>query len=96
MQDALEEANSAAACGNHPFGAVLVVDGAVVLKAQNSVMTDGDPTCHAEINLVRLACKTLGREEIARATMVRVTAAASPLASFSPLLSCHPHPPFPN
>jgi tRNA(Arg) A34 adenosine deaminase TadA len=41
--------------GNHPFGALLVVDSEVVLEAQNSVVSDQDISCHAEMNLVRAA-----------------------------------------
>jgi lactoylglutathione lyase len=73
MRVALEEARAAAKAGNHPFGAVLVVDGEVVLKAQNTVMTDGDPTCHAETNLVRQASKSLQHSQLARATLVTST-----------------------
>jgi len=73
MRVALEEARAAAAAGNHPFGAVLVVDGEVVLRAQNTVMTEGDPTCHAETNLVRQASKSLERSQLARATLVTST-----------------------
>ena len=41
--------------GDHPFGALLVTGGGVVLEALNSVVTGSDPTGHAETNLVRLA-----------------------------------------
>jgi tRNA(Arg) A34 adenosine deaminase TadA len=46
----------AAQAGNHPFGAILAdADGEIVLEAENTVVTDGDPTAHAEINLIRRA-----------------------------------------
>ena len=48
-------AESAAANGNHPFGALLVKDGAVLLTALNTVHTSHDVTAHAELNLVRQA-----------------------------------------
>jgi len=73
MRVAIEEARAAVTAGNHPFGAVLVVDGEVVLRAQNTVMTDGDPTCHAETNLVRQASKSLEHSQLARATLVTST-----------------------
>lgn len=42
--------------GNHPFGAILVSkDGEVLLTAENTVVTEGDITDHAEINLIRMA-----------------------------------------
>ena len=41
--------------GDHPFGSLLVTADGQVLEARNSVVTDGNPTGHAETNLVRLA-----------------------------------------
>lgn len=56
---AIEVARRARENGNHPFGAVLAgPDGAVLLEVENTVVTDRDPTGHAETNLIRLA----GRE----------------------------------
>jgi tRNA(Arg) A34 adenosine deaminase TadA len=40
--------------GDHPFGALLVTSDGMVLEARNSVLTEADPTAHAETNLVRL------------------------------------------
>ena len=45
-------------CGG-PFGAVVVKDGEVVAVASNSVTLDNDPTAHAEVNAIRMACKKL-------------------------------------
>lgn len=44
-----------------PFGACIVRDGAVVSVAYNTVVRDDDPTCHAEINAIRKACRQLKR-----------------------------------
>lgn len=56
--------------GNHPFGALLATaSGEVLLEAENSVVTTGDPTGHAETNLIRLAGTTLSREQIEAATL---------------------------
>lgn len=38
--------------GNHPFGALLVLDGKVVSEAQNTACSE-DCTGHAELNLVK-------------------------------------------
>ncbi len=38
--------------GDHPFGALLVQDDAVVLTAVNNVITSRDVTHHAELNLI--------------------------------------------
>lgn len=59
--------------GNHPFGALLVVDGQVVLEAQNSVLTDHDITCHAEMNLVRAAGENFDRSILSRSTLYAST-----------------------
>ncbi|KAK3237759.1 hypothetical protein CYMTET_52189 [Cymbomonas tetramitiformis] len=74
MRSALEEARLAVAANNHPFGAVLCdAEGKVLLAAQNTVVTDKDPTCHAETNLVRSACRTLDPKSMAQMTLVTST-----------------------
>jgi tRNA(Arg) A34 adenosine deaminase TadA len=62
-------AREARDAGNHPFGSLLVVDGGVVLTARNSVHTEGDPTAHAETNLVAAAIRTLSHEQLARSVL---------------------------
>lgn len=63
LDRAIEQARLAREAGNHPFGAVLAdAGGAVVLAAQNTVVTASDVTGHAELNLVRLASTTIGRD----------------------------------
>ncbi len=47
-------AAEARAAGDHPFGALLAVDGGVVAEARNGVSTDADITSHAETALVRV------------------------------------------
>jgi tRNA(Arg) A34 adenosine deaminase TadA len=70
---AIERAARSRASGNHPFGALLVIDGERVLDAGNTVVTDRDATGHAETNLVRLATRTYDREELAAATLYTST-----------------------
>jgi tRNA(Arg) A34 adenosine deaminase TadA len=61
LRRAFELARQARAHGNHPFGAILVSpDGAVAFEAENTVVTDGDCTAHAELNLIRTAFRSLG------------------------------------
>ncbi len=43
-----------------PFGAVIVKDGKVVAKSANKVVAENDPTAHAEVSVIRLACQELG------------------------------------
>ena len=42
-----------------PFGAVIVKDGKVIAKSGNKVTSSNDPTAHAEVSAIRLACKKL-------------------------------------
>ena len=43
-----------------PFGAVIVKDGEVISEGWNTVTSTNDPTGHAEMNAIRLACQKLG------------------------------------
>jgi len=43
-----------------PFGAVIVRDGEVVAASANKVIPENDPTAHAEVSAIRLACTALG------------------------------------
>lgn len=64
MAAALEEARRAAASGEVPVGAVIVRDGVVIARAGNRTLADRDPTAHAEILAIRLACTALGSERL--------------------------------
>lgn len=55
MQLALDEARLAAAAGEVPIGAVLVVEDAVVARAHNRREVWQDPTAHAELIAIREA-----------------------------------------
>jgi tRNA(Arg) A34 adenosine deaminase TadA len=69
VRQAIALASQARAAGNHPFGALLALDEQVVLTATNSVITDRDPTAHAETNLVAAAIRQLSRDQIGRAVL---------------------------
>jgi len=43
-----------------PFGAVIVKDGMVLARSANKVVSTNDPTAHAEVSAIRLACQELG------------------------------------
>ncbi len=65
MDVALEEANSAAARGEVPVGAVLVDQGGqVIAKAGNRTRELSDPTAHAEMLVIREAASLLGSERL--------------------------------
>jgi tRNA(Arg) A34 adenosine deaminase TadA len=59
-------AADARANGDHPFGALLAVDGVVVAEALNRVTTTSDLTAHAETELVRLLEREGRLDELAR------------------------------
>ncbi len=54
-----------------PFGALIVDSktGARLLRAVNTVSVENDPSCHAELRAVRLACKKLKLTSLAGYTM---------------------------
>jgi tRNA(adenine34) deaminase len=60
MRAALALAREAAARGEVPVGAVVVLDGAVVGEGFNQPITTNDPTAHAEIVALRDAGRRLG------------------------------------
>lgn len=43
-----------------PFGAVIVKDGKIIAKSANKVALTQDPTAHAEVSAIRMACKKTG------------------------------------
>jgi tRNA(adenine34) deaminase len=53
MRLAIEEAEAAFKEGEVPVGAVLVADNEVIARSHNNKESTGDPTCHAEINIIR-------------------------------------------
>jgi len=69
VRQAIELARSARQAGNHPFGALLALNGAVLLTAQNTITTDRDPTAHAESNLIAAAIRTLTPDQIRRSVL---------------------------
>ncbi|WP_374689534.1 nucleoside deaminase [Promineifilum sp.] len=70
MRLSFEVAREAREKGNHPFGAVLV-DGAgrVLLKGENTVVTERDCTGHAETNLLREASRAFEPDFLATCTL---------------------------
>ncbi|PIN69601.1 tRNA-specific adenosine deaminase [Candidatus Woesearchaeota archaeon CG11_big_fil_rev_8_21_14_0_20_43_8] len=47
-----------------PFGAVIKRNGKIIAIAHNTVLKEKDPTCHAEINAIKKACKRLKRFDL--------------------------------
>ena len=74
LRAAIEIARSARADGNHPFGAVLAdPQGTILLRAENTVVTDCDCTGHAETNLMRAATKRFSPDQLAGCTLYTST-----------------------
>ncbi|MEC7793763.1 MAG: nucleoside deaminase [Pseudomonadota bacterium] len=65
MDQALEEAQAAAARGEVPVGAVLVDPaGRIVARAGNRTRELSDPSAHAEMLVIRDACAAAGSERL--------------------------------
>ncbi|MFC5504430.1 MULTISPECIES: nucleoside deaminase [Hyphomicrobiales] len=64
MAIAFDEARAAAARGEVPVGAVVSRDGVVLARAGNRTLELRDPTAHAEMLALRLACEALGSERL--------------------------------
>ena len=59
MKRAIELSIKSVNSGTGPFGAVLVKDNQIIAEGFNKVTTSNDPTSHAEIVAIRMACKVL-------------------------------------
>ncbi|RMF40697.1 MAG: nucleoside deaminase [Alphaproteobacteria bacterium] len=66
MQMALNEARAAAARGETPVGAVLSdpATGRVIARDGNRVRELADPSAHAEMLVIRAACRRFGSERL--------------------------------
>lgn len=70
MITAIQEAKQAALRGEVPVGAVLVDQGgAVVARARNQTLELKDPTAHAEMIVIREACRSMGYERLPGCTL---------------------------
>ena len=69
MQVALEQAAEAAAAGEIPVGAVVVIGGEVIGTGQNRSIRDSDPSAHAEIVALRAAGGAISNYRLSDATL---------------------------
>jgi len=69
MHMALEAGRVGAAQGNRAIGSVIVRDGTVIGTGYNTVISEGDPTNHAETVAIRAACRDLDTLELPGATL---------------------------
>ena len=69
MRECLRLAQEAAARGDVPVGALVVLDGAVIGTGFNRREQDADPSGHAEVLALRDACRRMGRWRVDGATL---------------------------
>ena len=86
MGVALAEARQAAVEGEVPIGAVLVLGDEVIAQAHNRRETDKDATAHAEVLVIREACRKLGRWRLSGATLY-VTIEPCPMCAGALIMS---------
>jgi tRNA(adenine34) deaminase len=69
LREAIAEAQAAAAIGEVPVGAVVVVDGVVIGRGGNRRESAADPTAHAELIAIREAARAVGGWRLVGATL---------------------------
>ena len=69
MQAALEQAAEAAAAGEIPVGAAVVIGGEIMAAGQNRSIRDSDPSAHAEIVALRVAGSSVSNYRLTDATL---------------------------
>ena len=69
MRRAVALSRGSIGAGGGPFGAVVVLGGAVVGEGANRVVPDADPTAHAEVAAIRDACRRLGTHDLSGAVI---------------------------
>jgi tRNA(adenine34) deaminase len=70
MQRALAEAKAAAERGEVPVGAVLIgADGTLMAADGNRTRELSDPTAHAEMLVIRAACRAVGEQRLVGASL---------------------------
>jgi tRNA(adenine34) deaminase len=67
MDIAIAEARAGAAMGEQPFGAVIVIDGEVVVRTRSLKVSTSDTTAHSETLAVKAATQKLRRRTIPEA-----------------------------
>ena len=52
-----------------PVGALLIINNEIIFESHNSPISDKDPTSHAEINVIRRACKKINNYRLKNTTL---------------------------
>ncbi len=69
MEIAFAEAHAAAARGEVPVGAAIIRDGVLLARAGNRTRELNDPSAHAEMLAIRMACSAIGDERLTGADL---------------------------
>lgn len=69
MRRALDLAAEAAAAGEVPVGAVVMLGDEVVAETRNAMRESNDPTAHAEMEAIRAAAAKLGTSRLDECTL---------------------------
>jgi tRNA(Arg) A34 adenosine deaminase TadA len=69
LRRAFDVARRARSRGNHPFGALLVEGGEILIEMENGFLPERDPTGHAERLLATQACTAYAAPALARSTL---------------------------
>ncbi len=65
MREAIKEAETNLLTDEGgPFGAIVVKNNVVIGRGRNMVLKNNDPTCHAEVEAIREACRNLGNYDL--------------------------------
>ncbi len=70
MRVAIDIARRGAMAGEPPVGACLIKDGELIAVSHNGVIGDLDITAHAEIRVIREACRSLRRLDLTGCELV--------------------------
>ena len=73
MQLAYEQAAYAASLGEIPVGAVLVSQNQMIGSGYNTPIAINDPTAHAEIQAIRMACQNIQNYRLPEGAVLYVT-----------------------
>ncbi|HEX6005757.1 MAG TPA: nucleoside deaminase [Burkholderiales bacterium] len=69
MKRALEQARETGERGNRPVASIIVRDGAIIGEGRNTILSDFDPSAHAEIAAIRQACGKLKTVDLSGSTL---------------------------
>ncbi len=69
MHEAVKMQQLAIERGDQPFGAVIVRGEEIVARGVSAVITDNDPTAHAEMQAIREACRRLDTRDLSGCVM---------------------------